>query len=150
MTDQSPGAKDTPAISDESMTLWMQYIYQQQALPTNASGVHVSIDAVDSNNNFVHLGDAISDIDGHYGFTWNTPAISGQYRIIASFEGSNSYYSSHDVTYAAIIEPTATTTPQPTQTPSTADLYFLPMSAAIIVLIIIVGVATILMMRKRP
>ena len=39
VTDQSAGAKDTPAISDESMTDWMKYIYMQFARPANATGV---------------------------------------------------------------------------------------------------------------
>ena len=44
VTDQSPGAaKDTPAISDESMSSWMEYIYMQKPIPTNATGVTVTL-----------------------------------------------------------------------------------------------------------
>ena len=42
VTDQSPGktclgipAKGTPAIADASMSEWMEYLYQQQPMPTN-------------------------------------------------------------------------------------------------------------------
>jgi outer membrane protein assembly factor BamB len=37
VTDQSPGAKDTPAIADEYQTEWMAYKYQQQPKPTDAT-----------------------------------------------------------------------------------------------------------------
>jgi hypothetical protein len=43
VTDQSPGAKGTPAISDSSMTGWMEYLYHQQSKPTNAKGVELNI-----------------------------------------------------------------------------------------------------------
>ena len=46
VTDQSPGktclgipAAGTPAISDANMREWMNYLYGQQAMPTNATGV---------------------------------------------------------------------------------------------------------------
>ena len=75
VTDQSPGqtclgipAAGTPAISDASMSQWMEYLYQQQAKPMNATGVPVSIDAIDPNGNQIHLGDTHSDINGQFAF----------------------------------------------------------------------------------
>ena len=41
VTDQSPGAKDTPAIADECMGEWMEYLYLQQEMSSNAIGVTV-------------------------------------------------------------------------------------------------------------
>ena len=40
-----------PAVSDASMSAWMEYIYMKQAKPTNATGVPVIISVVDPNGN---------------------------------------------------------------------------------------------------
>ena len=45
VTDQSPGAEGTPAISDENMTSWMEYQYMQQPKPENVFGVNVTLTA---------------------------------------------------------------------------------------------------------
>jgi hypothetical protein len=76
--DVSPGTKEAaltlrfpngvPAVSDESTGEWMKYVYVHFPKPTNATGVPVSIDAIDPNNNYIHIGDATSDASGlfHY------------------------------------------------------------------------------------
>jgi hypothetical protein len=121
VTDQSPGqtclgipAAGTPAISDDSMSAWMEYLYMQQPKPADATGVQVHLTAIDPNGNYQDLGTATSDTNGKYGMTW-TPPISGTYHITATFEGSNSYYSSEDSTYLAV---GASASPAPAQTPS--------------------------------
>jgi outer membrane protein assembly factor BamB len=148
--DQSPGATDTPAICDEYMTQWMEYLYMQQTKPNDAYGVAVSIDAIDPNNNYVHLGDTVSDASGHYGFAWETPNIPGQYTIIATFEGSNSYYSSFAETTAIVSEPAPTATPTPTPVQPATDTYVIGMGVAIIITIAIIGAAILLTLKKRP
>ena len=156
ITDQSPGqtclgipAKGTPAISDDSMGAWMEYLYQQQPKPTNATGVPVSIDVLDSNGNYRNIGTATSDASGMFGFAW-IPDIPGQYTVIATFAGSQSYYgSSAETIFYANPATTAAPTAAPTQ--SVADTYFVPAIAGLFVLIIIVGVVlAVLMLRKRP
>jgi hypothetical protein len=149
VTDQSPGSKGTPAISDSSMTGWMEYLYHQQSKPTNAKGVEVSIDTVDPNGNLVHIGNSTSDTNGAYGYAF-TPEIPGLYTIIASFDGSKSYYSSHAETMINVQEaPAATATATPTAA-SVADTYFVPAIAAIIVLLALVLVILAMqMLRKR-
>ena len=123
VTDQSPGAKGTPVISDNDMTAWMQYLYKQQAMPTNAKGATVQLTAFDPNGNIENIGTAVSDTNGNYGISW-TPPVPGTYKIIATFSGSNSYYSSDATTYLAVgkaaASPQASGTPAPTATtPST-------------------------------
>jgi hypothetical protein len=105
VTEQSPRAVGTPAISDEWMAPWMEYLYMDQAMPTDAVGVPVSIDAIDPNGNFVHLGDTTSDNTGFFGYTW-TPSkkLAGDYTIIASFAGSDSYYGSQAKTRAVVVK----------------------------------------------
>jgi len=151
VTDQSPGAKGTPAISDTSMDEWMKYLYMEFEKPTNASGVPVSIDSIDPNGNFIHIGDTVSDASGTYSFRWVSPSdIPGKYTIVASFAGSDSYWSSNAVT-AVSVDPTAEPTAVPTQAPtSMADAYLVPIGATIIVAIIIVGAVLALLIRRRP
>ncbi len=55
-----------PVSSDASMTEWMGYIYQQKPLPTNFTGVPVSIDVLDSNGNYRHIGTATTDASGAF------------------------------------------------------------------------------------
>jgi hypothetical protein len=156
--DESPGAidyagnrlstKGTPAIADAYMTQWMEYLYQQKSMPTNATGVPVTLSVLDSNGNYREIGSTTSDTDGFYSFTW-TPDIAGKYTLYASFAGSESYWSSHAVTaFDVSDEPEAA---QPTSAPpSTADLYFIPATVGIVLAIVIVGIVTVLALRKRP
>jgi hypothetical protein len=157
VTDQSPGqtclgipAKGTPAISDSSMTSWMEYLYQSQPMPANATGVPVSIDVIDSNGNFRNIGTTTSDISGAFSLQWK-PDIPGKYTVIATFAGSEAYFASYAETFFAV-DPAAPT-PAPTQAPaqSVADMYFVPAIAGLFVLVIVIGVVlALLMLRKRP
>jgi outer membrane protein assembly factor BamB len=147
VTDQSAGAKGTPLVADDSMSAWMEYLYMQQPMPTNATGVEVTIDAVDPNNNFIHIGTATSDTSGLYGYAWKTPNVPGKYTIIATFMGSESYYASYEETTMVVTE--APAPPAPTPTPLTlppTETYFAVSTIAIIIAIAIVG---ILMLRKK-
>ena len=65
-----------PAVSDASMSSWMEYVYMQKPKPTNATGVPVTLSVIDSNGNYRHIGTTTSDASGMFGFTW-TPDISG-------------------------------------------------------------------------
>jgi PQQ enzyme repeat. len=136
-------------VSDESQSAWMEYVYMQQEQPTNATGVNVELYVLDSNGNYRSIGTATTDTNGYYSYQW-TPDITGKYTVYAVFSGTNSYYSSQATAAFAVDEPAATATAAPTQAPSAADLYFIPAIAGIILAIVIVGVLTILMLRKRP
>jgi len=157
VTDQSPGqtclgipAAGTPAIADAYMSTWMEYLYEQSPKPMNATGVPVTLTYIDPNNNTGTIGQTASDINGQYVYKF-TPPVPGTYKIIASFGGSNSYYASQAETHMTfVMAPTATAAPTATPTP-VADTYFLPLSIAIIIVIIIVGaVLALLVLRKRP
>jgi outer membrane protein assembly factor BamB len=141
--------KGTPAISDASMDAWMEYMFHQRPKPTDAKGVEVNLATIDPNGNYIPIGTVTSDIYGNYGIPF-TPEVPGQYQIIATFAGSNSYGPSASSTYLTIGDGPAST-PAPTPVPeSAADMYIVPGIAAIIVVIIIVGIAIILVLRKRP
>lgn len=159
VTDISPGLQTdavkmrfpngVPAVSDESQSAWMLYVYKQFEQPTTATGVPVVISVVDANGNFRQIGTTTSDASGHFSFSWK-PDISGLYTVIATFGGSNSYYSAYAETSFSADNAASTTAPAPTQTTSMADLYFLPMSIAILIAVLIVGAVIVLVLRKRP
>lgn len=159
ITDISPGAdklavaknfpNGLPAVSDASMTGFMEAVYQQQSMPTNLTGVPVTINVVDANGNYRSIGTTMSNAYGTYSLTW-TPDISGDYTVIANFAGTQSYYPSEVATAFHASEPVATASPQPTQAPSMADLYFVPGTVGVIVAIIVVGAVLLLALRKRP
>jgi outer membrane protein assembly factor BamB len=137
-----------PAMSDASMSEWMEYVYMQKPKPTDATGVEVVLETLDPNGNFYEIGRATSDADGFYSYAF-TPEVPGLYTIIASFEGSNSYYGSHAETAINVEEaPQATPTPPPPEQ-SMADIYFMPMSIGIIIAIVAVGIVLVLLLKKR-
>jgi outer membrane protein assembly factor BamB len=138
-----------PAVSDESMSDWMEYVYMQKPKPDNVTGVTVNLAVIDSNNNYRSIGEAVSDANGFYSFQW-CPDITGKYTVIATFQGTESYWPSSAET-AVAVDPAAAT-PTPTETPqSAADMYFVPAIAGLFALIIIVAIVlAILMLRKRP
>jgi hypothetical protein len=145
VTDQTPSTKDTPAIADEDMSEWMEYLYMQKPIPGDAKGVPVSIDTLDPNGNYVHIGDATSDMSGTFGFTWN-PQVPGLHQIIATFAGSESYGSSYATSYLTVVDaPEPTPEPTPTPAPMT-DTYIAGSSIAIIAAIAVVA---FLLLRKK-
>jgi len=160
VTDVSTGTTQTeqaadfpngvPVASDASMLNWMGYVYQQQPLPANFTGVPVQLAVLDSNGNHYAIGTATTDETGSYSLTW-APTISGNYTIYATFAGTNSYWPSLAETHFFTANaPTPSAAPTATPT-SVADAYFVPAIAGLFVLIIIVLVLVALsMLRKHP
>ena len=142
--DQSPGAKNTPAISDEDMSEWMKYMYMQYPIPGDALGVQVTLDTIDPNGNFIHIGEATSDLNGNFGFTW-TPEIPGMHQIIATFEGSEAYYSSYATTYLSSFDAPTPVTPTPSPAPMT-DTY---LAGSTIAILAGIAIAVFLLLRKK-
>ncbi len=138
-----------PAVSDESMTPWMEYVYMNQQRPTNATGVKVTIDVIDANGNYRNIGETTSDANGCFSYQWQ-PNIAGKYTVISTFAGSQSYWPSHAETAFAVDEPAPTATTQPQVTQSPTDMYILGATIAIIIAIAIVGALILIVVRKRP
>ncbi len=152
--DMSPAESSSPCVSKDSMSTQMEYLHLSQphgGLFNNETiiGVPVSIDAVDSNGNPIHIADVTTEgYSGTFGYTWY-PAIEGQYTITATFMGDDSYGSSYATTYATAAKgPVTTPTPTPltlaAQTPF--ELYFAISTIAIILAVAIVG---FLLLRKK-
>jgi hypothetical protein len=139
--------KGTPAISDEDMTAWMEYLFMQQPIPGNAKGVEVTLDAIDPNNNFIHIGTTTSDASGNYGLPW-IPEVPGTYQIIATFAGSKSYGPSFSTTYMTVGEAPATpTTPEYPQ-PIDNTMTIVGVGIAMIIAVAIVGLLIVRMLKK--
>jgi hypothetical protein len=157
VTDISPGTEEyvnsarfpngVPAISDQDMSAWMEYLYQQQPKPSDAQGVTVTISVFDPNGNTPTVGTATCDSDGFFKLAF-VPEVPGEYTVIATFAGSESYYGSYDKT--AINVEAALVTPPPTETPSSmTDTYVTGFGIGAIIAIVVIGLVIILMLRKR-
>ena len=102
VTDQSPSGlhningdietplKGTPTISNASMIGWMEHLFQNRPVPDNTTGVTVSLDTIDPNGNYYHIGNTTTYNNGNYALPY-TPTVPGTYQIIATFDGSNAY-----------------------------------------------------------
>ncbi len=140
-----------PCVSDASMRGWMESVYMQQPMPTNATGVPVTVNVVDSNGNYRTIGTATSNIYGTYSLTW-TPDIPGNYTVIANFAGTQSYYPSSAATAFYASAPAATPAPTAATASNLATTSDLMLGIAIIALIIIVigAILVVLTLKKRP
>ncbi len=151
--DQSPAQTGTPCISKDSMATYMEYLHMQMPIDgiyhnITVTGVPVSIDVVDPNGNAIHITTVTSDMSGTFGYLWE-PEIPGEYIITATFMGDDSYGSSWAETHVGVVEaPVETLTP--TQTPITMPPFELYTIGSAIAVIIVVAIATVLLLRKRP
>ncbi len=177
--DLSPAQPNTPAVSDTDMTTMMNYYMQNDAIlvnnPPKPNGVPITLSAFDPNGNTYKIGEATTDFNGNFGFTF-TPPVPGLYRIIATFSGTNSYYPSTATTYltvsastAALPEPTVTPPPttiptgttNPTQTPTiapspstvtppgNANSMTTYIAVGIAVIVIVVAAAALILRRRK-
>jgi hypothetical protein len=148
VTDECAGAKslieegkfkNVPAIADEYMTEWMEYLYMQNPCPMMFNGVEVKLETLDPNGNFYEIGTVTSDASGLYSIMWEPP-VPGKYTVIATFTGSESYYSSYSETAFGVTEapsPSGAIEPEPTQAP------FITTEIAIIIAAVLVAVAVL-------
>ncbi len=149
--DLSPAQPGTPCVSAASMTTQMEYLHMQLPIAgiwnnITMTGVTVSLDTVDPNNNYVHIGDVTTDAySGTFGFTWE-PEVPGQYQVMATFMGDDAYSSSFATTYATVVEaPPATAAPEPVVVPDYTMLLYALLVVGIIAIILIL----LVLFRKR-
>jgi hypothetical protein len=161
VTDISPGSQQTavaanfpnglPCVSDASMKQFMEAVYEQQPMPTNVTGVPVTIAVTDPNHNCYDIGTVTTNANGFYSLNW-APIVPGNYTVTATFAGTQSYYGSS--ANAAFYAGSPPSTPAPTASPpsglaSTGSLE-LGIVAVIIVIVIIGAILAVLTLRKRP
>jgi hypothetical protein len=149
--DQSPAQPGTPCVSAQSMGPYMDYLHMQSQMPSTVTGVPISIDAVDPNGNFVHIATITSDgTSGTFSYTW-TPTNTGDYKIMATFAGDDSYGSSFATSYANVVN--APTTVAPTTSTitgfATSNDLTTYIAVAVIAIILAIAIATVLILRKH-
>ncbi|HEX9261704.1 MAG TPA: hypothetical protein VF893_04175, partial [Candidatus Bathyarchaeia archaeon] len=137
-----------PVASDESMADWMGYVYQQKPLPTNFKGVDVTIDVLDSNNNYRNIGTAATDASGAFSFQWK-PDIEGKYTVVATFKGSKGYWPSYAETSFAVDPAVQTESPEYPQ-PIDNTMTIIGVGVALLIAIVVGFVALALFQRRRP
>lgn len=154
--DQSPAQTDTPCVSKESMRTQMEYLHMQKSIDglwhnETITGVPVSLDTVDPNGNYIHIGDVTTDgYSGTFGFTWE-PEIPGQYTVTATFMGDDSYGSSFASTYVGVSEaPAESPTPTPVNFESVNNTTITTIIGAAIAIIVTIVIAMLLIVKKRP
>ena len=137
-----------PAVSDENMNAWMEYVYMQKPKPDNVKGVEVVVSVLDPNNNYYEVGRTTSDASGMFKLMF-TPEVPGEYTVTARFEGSESYWPSQAQTGIGVSDsPTPSSQPETAIPDNTSTI--IGASVAIIIAIAIVGAVLALMIRKRP
>jgi len=105
--DMSPAQSGTPCVSKDSMSTQMQYLFFGFPIDgiwhnETITGVPVTLAAVDSDGNWIDIGTTTTDgYYGAFGHEW-TPPDEGKYKIIASFEGDDSYGSSGAATFVTV------------------------------------------------
>lgn len=153
--DLSPAQPNTPCVSKASMGTQMEYLHMQGAINgvwgnESIVGVPVSLTALSSDGNSIDLGTVTTD--GYYGTfskSWIPPA-EGDYTIIASFAGDESYGSSSASTAISVgPAPTSTNTGQQEVTIPDYTMTIIYGVVAIIIVVAIAAIAIILMLRKR-
>jgi hypothetical protein len=138
-----------PAVSDESMSAWMEYVYMQKPRPMDTVGVPVVLSVVDANGNYRDIGTTTSDASGMFTLNWS-PDIEGAYTLYASFAGSESYWPSYAQSSFYVTEAPATPSPFPVNAMPPTEMYFAISTAAIIIAIVLVGAVLAIILRKRP
>ena len=159
VTDISSGTKQNeqaarfpngvPAMSDESMSQWMEYVYMQKPMPMGATGVEVKLETLDPNGNFYEIDTVTSDAAGMFKLMWKPP-VPGEYTIIASFAGSESYWGSTTETAIGVTEaqsPGVPIEPEPT-TPEPLITTEIAIIAAVAIAAII-GIVAFWALRRR-
>ena len=116
------------------------------------TGVPVTLTAIDENSNVIDIGTTTSNgYYGNFGYTW-TPPNEGQYTVMASFAGDDSYGSSTAATTISVgpattVAPTQSTTSNTEVVDNTSLL--MGILAAVVVAIIVSLIALAVVLRKR-
>ena len=117
----------------------------------NAKGVEVVLETLDPNGNFYEIGKVTSDASGMYKLMWEPP-VEGEYTIIASFAGSESYWRSTAETAIGVTEAATPAQPIEPEPTTPAEAPFITTEIAIIVAVAVaafIGVISFWALRKR-
>jgi hypothetical protein len=125
-----------PAVSDESMSGWMEYVYQQKPFPEDFVGVDVFVKIQDPNGDW-HSAYVTTDRNGMFSYSW-TPTVAGDYCVSAMFEGSESYYESQATTVFTVDSAPENVEPQTTDLTGLEDSVSSLMTYVLVILVIVI------------
>ena len=151
--DTSPAQPNTPCVSKDSMSTWMAYLHWQWPIDgflhnETITGVPVTLTALGSDGSSIDIGTVTTD--GYYGTfskTW-TPPAEGDYKIIASYSGDDSYGSSSAST-AVSVGPAPATSETPETTVPDYTMTIVYAAIAIIVAVAVAVAINIIILRKK-
>ena len=153
--DLSPGQPGTPCVSAESMTTQMEYLHMQRPIDglnhnVAMTGVPVFLTAIDSNGNSIDIGTVTTDAYyGTFSKSW-TPPNEGDYKIIASFAGDDSYGSSSAATAISVsATPIATATTGPIQASTDYSMTIIATGIGLAIIVIICSAAVVILLKKK-
>jgi hypothetical protein len=152
--DLSPAQPNTPCVSKESMTLQMEYLHLQTSISglwgnETVIGIPVVLTAIGSDGTVYELGSTTTDgYTGVFSLTW-TPPVEGDYKIIASFAGDESYGSSMSTTALSVGAATAPIQFPNQVIPTDYTPTIIYAAIAIIIAVAIAVAINILVLRKR-
>jgi hypothetical protein len=129
------------------MKPWMEYLYMQQPMPDNATGVPVIVQAMDSAGNLIDIGTVTSDAFGNFKVAF-CPDEEDVYTILASFLGSDSYYASYASTGVAVGPAPPEPEPYPEPEPAADYTPMFLVLAAIGIVAIIISIVNLFWKRK--
>ncbi|MDR0460426.1 MAG: hypothetical protein LBH62_03170 [Nitrososphaerota archaeon] len=130
-----------PAVSDESQSDWMLYVYKGFDEPMNVKGIEITVYAYDGTDK-IDIGKTTSDARGRFSIVW-TPEKEGKYDIWAYFEGTKSYFGSDTKTEVAVLAAPAPVEQEPDPP------YGLYIALAAVAIIVVMILCTIVVLRKK-
>ena len=152
--DQSNAQKDTPCVADSCMGDWIAYLhggalYSNIINSADILGVPLTLTAISSNGTAIPIGTVTSDSNGDFSYQW-TPPAAGDYKVVATFAGDDSYFDSWASTDLASGRSTiSSTNSSTTAAPANYTPMFAGVIAAVIVAIILSALCLLLMLRQH-
>jgi WD40 repeat protein len=136
-------------VSDASMEEWMEYCNINAEMPTNATGVEVTLSVLDANNNYRDIGTVTTDPynDGAFHLAWK-PEVPGEFTVYAKFAGTESYWPA-DLAMTSFVVDEAPEQPAQPEAPVDNTMLMYGILAAVIVAIVIGLIAVFLTLRKH-
>ena len=146
----------TPCVSADSMDTQMDYLHLQRPIDgiynnETITGVPVMLSAIGTDGSYVDLGTVTTNgYYGTFGLKW-TPETEGDFEIVASFAGDDSYGSSGAATYvtvgpAAAAGGTVEPEPEPEPTPLISTEIAI---AIVVVAAVVIGAVAFVFLRRR-
>lgn len=149
--DLSPAQPGTPCVSKETMATQMEYLHMQAPIDgiwhdQTITGVPVALCAMNEDGTYIDIGYTETDgYSGAFGMTW-TPEDEGTYKIVASFEGDESYGSSSATTFV-VVGPAAAAggTVEPEQLVISTEVAI----ALVVVAVAVIAAVAYMVLRRR-